>query len=760
MRTEQEYKRDLNTGNPLGYNGAIAKAYAGLLASIYDDSAVSSFAPKNFKVTLGKCQPLFSGYGQQDSQEFLSFLVDGLHEDLNRVIKKPYTENPESDDKTVGDPEAIRALGEKFGENHKARNDSVAMDLFSGFYKNTMVCPLCDKVSITFDPFSLLTLQLPVENVWQHRVVFAPLQGPPILIDVDINKSCTIRNLKEYVAKRIPGLKWNHLMVAEIYSSKFYRTMVDSLVIAEANIQGRDEIVLFELDGVPTNFPPPKKKPNRFRSMLLFNTNDSDDDNTSEFESAIAERMVVPVFHRAPVSNAYSHNKPIVLIPFYVLITREEATDYDAILRKVLARVATLTTKNFLSEDIDEAVPFTSRANSDTVVTTEEDASSNLDPQVQAGSVEGDDSVVEVSMTDNAAGLGGETNSSESQASDEMERDPKPAVLQPGSFIAPEFRALFEMKYLQSDTEVVPTGWTILDPLKEFPTIASRIPYRTARRASGHSHASRRSSSVSDDVDDLPEFSHPQRQQEDAEADSDEGLPPVHNLMRQGIYQDRRANRGKNRKNVTYSKKSKRGAATPVSEGEDHPALIRPCEAIILDWSPQGYNALFEGHARDSMRGMETWRQKEVLSDPEVEEKRAKRNMRKKRGVTLDDCFTETAKGEILSEENAWYCSRCKELRRASKTLEIWKVPDILVIHLKRFSANRGLRDKIDSVVDFPIENLDLSDRVGLSEGKGMTYDLFAVDNHYGGLGGGHYTAFAQNFYDKKWYEYNGKAAT
>jgi ubiquitin carboxyl-terminal hydrolase 4/11 len=50
----------------------------------------SAVGPKNFKLTLGKWAPQFSGFQQQDSQELLSFLMDGLHEDLNRVLKKPY----------------------------------------------------------------------------------------------------------------------------------------------------------------------------------------------------------------------------------------------------------------------------------------------------------------------------------------------------------------------------------------------------------------------------------------------------------------------------------------------------------------------------------------------------------------------------------------------------------------------------------------------------------------------------------------------
>ena len=34
-------------------------------------------------------------------------------------------------------------------------------------------------------------------------------------------------------------------------------------------------------------------------------------------------------------------------------------------------------------------------------------------------------------------------------------------------------------------------------------------------------------------------------------------------------------------------------------------------------------------------------------------------------------------------------------------------------------------------------------------------YDLIAVDNHYGGLGGGHYTAYAKNCLDNKWYYFD-----
>lgn len=57
-----------------------------------------------FKSSVGAFAPRFSGYQQHDSQELMIFLLDGLHEDLNRIKKKPYVEVQPSD----GRPDRVR----------------------------------------------------------------------------------------------------------------------------------------------------------------------------------------------------------------------------------------------------------------------------------------------------------------------------------------------------------------------------------------------------------------------------------------------------------------------------------------------------------------------------------------------------------------------------------------------------------------------------------------------------------------------------
>ncbi len=59
---------------------------------------------------------------------------------------------------------------------------------------------------------------------------------------------------------------------------------------------------------------------------------------------------------------------------------------------------------------------------------------------------------------------------------------------------------------------------------------------------------------------------------------------------------------------------------------------------------------------------------------------------------------------EQLGADDAWYCPACKKHQQATKKFDLWTLPEVLVIHLKRFSYNRYWRDKIDTLIDFPIE--------------------------------------------------------
>lgn len=93
--------------------------------------------------------------------------------------------------------------------------------------------------------------------------------------------------------------------------------------------------------------------------------------------------------------------------------------------------------------------------------------------------------------------------------------------------------------------------------------------------------------------------------------------------------------------------------------------------------------------------------------------------------------------------------------------MEIFKCPDYLIIHLKRFSHTKGLfgSRKLSDKIGFPVDGLNMSNYVISGQTKGI-YDLYAVSNHFGSLGGGHYTAYAKNPVYDKWFEFDDSSVS
>jgi hypothetical protein len=145
---------------------------------------------------------------------------------------------------------------------------------------------------------------------------------------------------------------------------------------------------------------------------------------------------------------------------------------------------------------------------------------------------------------------------------------------------------------------------------------------------------------------------------------------------------------------------------------------------------------------------------KNYLSSSERNFPQIKKNNNKSEIKDLEDCFELFNRPEILSESDAWFCPKCKKHQQASKEFSLWKLPKYLVLQLKRFSTSGMYRNKLSKLIDFPLKGLDLSRFVdGPKENTSFIYNLFAVSNHSGGLGGGHYVAHA--LVGDDWYEFD-----
>ena len=126
----------------------------------------------------------------------------------------------------------------------------------------------------------------------------------------------------------------------------------------------------------------------------------------------------------------------------------------------------------------------------------------------------------------------------------------------------------------------------------------------------------------------------------------------------------------------------------------------------------------------------------------------------KSRNITLNDCLQYFSDIESLEKGNEWHCNRCKRNVMALKQIELFYLPRILCICLTRFLKGRYRYTKNSQFVEFPIENLNMENYMSGPDKQYSKYDLFAVSQHYGDMGGGHYTAVCKNI-DEKWYDYD-----
>eukprot|EP00092_Neocalanus_flemingeri_P076529 GFUD01094943.1.p1 GENE.GFUD01094943.1~~GFUD01094943.1.p1 ORF type:complete len:654 (+),score=77.64 GFUD01094943.1:881-2842(+) len=152
-----EYVRDINTSNS-SMKGSLIKAFSTVIKSLWKSNG-KVVDPSSLKGAVQRFAPRFSGYNQEDSQEFLRYLLEGLHEDVNRVLTKPQPINTEIDSSLSVCEQAMEAW-----KRYIRRDDSHLVDLFVGQLKSTLRCSHCNHESVTFEAFWDLSLGIPSKS--------------------------------------------------------------------------------------------------------------------------------------------------------------------------------------------------------------------------------------------------------------------------------------------------------------------------------------------------------------------------------------------------------------------------------------------------------------------------------------------------------------------------------------------------------------------------------------------------------------------
>ncbi|EOA37360.1 hypothetical protein CARUB_v10011117mg, partial [Capsella rubella] len=509
----QDYSYDINAENPLGMHGELAIEFGKLLRGLWS-TGDNTIAPGAFKTKLARFAPQFSGYNQHDSQEMLAFLLDGLHEDLNRVKIKPYIEAKESDGHQDDE------VAEEMWKYHKSRNDSVIVDVYQGQYKSTLVCPNCEKVSLTFDPFMYLSLPLPASLSRSMTVTVFYCNGSrlPMPYTVTVPRYGTCKDLTNALGIACCLKNDESLLLVEVFEHKVFKYFENPMELL-SKIKGNNQIVAYRFNQI-------HKGPGQVKLEIIHGEQE-------KLASLFGTPFVI-----------YINQEPLL------------GTEIAASISRLLSPLTRVHMPSIFPS--------------------------------------------------------GNKNGHNPYIVDESSKDAK----------------------------------------------------------------------IEDNVVDDKELSF--------------------NLLLL----------------------------------DHHSSDLKPLESY----------SIVNPHKYDS----------DYLNDlPMVHKRNFLAKMTRQEEVSLFSCLESFLEEEPLGQDNMWYCPGCKEHRQANKKLDLWKLPDVLVFHLKRFTYKTHFRKKIDTLVNFPIHDLNLSKYVKNKDGQIYLYNLYAIINHHGGMGYGHYTAYVKLMDENKWYHFD-----
>uniref|UniRef100_A0A8C8ET80 ubiquitinyl hydrolase 1 n=1 Tax=Oncorhynchus tshawytscha TaxID=74940 RepID=A0A8C8ET80_ONCTS len=638
---DRAFETEINCNNPLGTGGRLAIGFAVLLRALWKGTH-HAFQPSKLKAIVASKASQFTGYAQHDAQEFMAFLLDGLHEDLNRIQNKPYTETVDSDGRLD------ELVAEEAWQRHKMRNDSFIVDLFQGQYKSKLVCPMCSKVSITFDPFLYLPVPLPQKQKVLTVFYFAkePHKKPiKFLVSVSKENSSTAEVLESI--SRSVRIKAENLRLAEVVKSRFHRIFLPSHSLD--TVSSSDMLFCFEVLS---------KELAKERVVVL----------------RVQQRPQVPSI---PISKCAACLKP-------PLSEEEKLKRCTRCYRVGYCNQA--CQKNHWSNHKSLCHPNMENVGLPFLV-----------------------SVPESRLT-------------YARLSQLLEGYSRYSV----NVFQPPFQS-----GRTSPEGTQSRGGGVGDSDQESPFLVPESPLETAQASA---HPAGDPDALSTRTIDSG-FSEPSSCSQDPEGEKETSCEKA--------VRPEAAVTGYQQPSESASSHASQFYIS-ILDSNSKEQKLEEREEAVLDLPDESTLALvWKNNERLKEYVLVRSKELDFKEDPGSVSETARAGH-----FTLEQCLNLFTRPEVLAPEEAWYCPKCQQHREASKQLLLWRLPNVLIIQLKRFSFRSFIwRDKINDMVDFPVRNLDLS-KFCIGQKDDMQqppiYDLYAVINHYGGMIGGHYTAYAR----------------
>lgn len=817
----EAFSSEINRTNPLGSQGRMVEEFAAVLKQLWGEQ-FRCVAPSKFKRALARIKPQFAGNDQHDSQEFLAEMLDMLHEDVNRVVDKPYVVEPE--DEEVDKLTSVVA-GSEAWDRYLLRNRSVIVDLFQGQLKSERRCTTCDKRSLKFEPFMYLSVPLPAPTARPVKVVFVP-------------NTATVKN-SEKLAVEPDGDAQETSGATSTEANPIISTSGGLASLFGGGAGGATAATGSNAESSETNVSPLVEETGAESSMTPVKESGASKSNWRSYLGT----------GRAPRPVKYAFELPRL----GTLLDLKKVLEKKTGVPRAELKVADVY-RNRLLKIWDDAEPLARIGEEDLVVYQVASAASTValpsstacagyEPGSQGGpvsaSAQGDKSSPAKESTNGEAawpssieglGLGARVDAMDFQKEWHIGRivevDEDGCRRVKFDRYAPKWNEVYGPEDFGTKLKPPYTKSKRKSRIMDIQVVHRR---ERPRQPPPEPEEEDSSEGTANDEEEVEERRHPRAAATVGvglelfgtpfvvRVESDSTIAKLHTKVTAHALALFAST--KKRKSVTSPFTVRIASLTSpttlrqmhsVSQNAPPPAattadgvdaelaktsatssfasapdiLARGSKAfvsdllleesrllLVLDWtdlsafedsvasavSDKSYVDLAEddedatGDDNDDQQREDTeeLRQLHGRKPQQQQTSQRRRGSRAPDVVPLSSCLNAFTKEETLSDDNVWFCPKCKTNRRAVSRIEAWKLPDILVIHMKRFLASSQWREKINTRVDFPLTALDMSAWVSEEARAHMPpgdtlFDLFAVINHLGVISGGHYTAFVR----------------
>jgi len=644
---EDLYQEDINESNPLGTKGALARSYAKLIKMLWC-TAYDEISLEFFKKVIGDFRPMFSNNNQHDAQELVSAILDGLHEDLNRVKNKPYVEVKSTDDPNND------AISIDSWYCHLARNQSIIVDLMYGQYKSILECPKCNKYSVTFDPFSMISLPIASKKEKVVKFYYVPYDtGKKIQKHaLVLKRDSTIEDMRVLVASKLGvhkdgstftminkrGKDFNHFLNKDKKISEITENKQAELYIQEINpkyfIGCENERVKEEKFGCEEIKEVKSDSPYnlQYYEEQKLEIKDHDDNNNGLSHDLL--RVSLDILKLSWSCNNYEGP------------SKEKSTFNRLIYirRSHTMRQVHMEIFNYFRPFIEKPSELYMKCENDNII-NEEDKNHFI--------------------------------FNNKGCKEELKEDKNYSLVSDEELFEKLFPNLNENNWENAST-------------KNYPYVLKLKRIADRNNNTGFPYHRK-------------------------EAYNNCLVPFRSDLTVQDLFNRINDPDAKN----DYSHQTGKSNLSKRKELE--------------------FEVIFGNNDKINMKHL-----------GEVEESEDYNHLAKEQHIAIYNCFEQFSAREKLSENDLWYCPTCKDHVQAFKRIEIFRAPPILILHLKRFKITGSIlsfhqiSERLDSLVSYPLENLNLREFVREKNVEPI-YDLYAVSNHFGSLGSGHYTAYVRN---------------